>query len=229
MDNIFTLLYDNYITFDQVDYFDLFDQVDQVDYKGARELIFKRLTASLPKVKMVNLVNLRGRSLELGYLLALVSTFVGLDVDIVKLTELARETLEEIREIGIPGALRDWLVRMYKDYKTYKELRNRDGEFMLANKDVYDKFNDYLMQTRKQKVGVKRFKAILMDLGFTGEARKKMKIKLLEELDEVSEPKTRLACIFTERVCRRLGLDYRRMVEEGKALIEQETLEVKNE
>jgi hypothetical protein len=100
---------------------------------------------------------------------------------------------------------------------------------MMANKDTYNLFNDYLRATKNFGINPSNFKAMIQDLGFSGDCRKKMKCVLVEEQDE--EPKSRLALVFGPRVCTRIGMDYDTMVKEGKALIEQKKLsdEQKNE
>jgi hypothetical protein len=65
---------------------------------------------------------------------------------------------------------------------------------------------------------------MILDLGFSGQARKNMNIKSIQNLEE--EPTSRLALIFTANVCRKIALDYSKMVEEGKRLKEQRTLQI---
>ncbi len=176
----------------------------------SKDEIFKSCTKYLTKEDVEKLTKATGRSMELGYLMLLSSRIIGIELDIQKVFETMESMMDEIRETGIIGSLRDYLVKLYKELKYNPNFRNSANEFMIANKDVYQRFNDYLVSTRQEKLSPKKFKALLLDLGFSGDARKHAKIPLLSQPDE--EPSTRLALIFTPKVCKRLGINYSEMV-----------------
>jgi hypothetical protein len=212
-----------------VDIVDIVDSrpiVDIVDLIGSKNPVLLRDGLFRGMVNDVNLVNqldgLLGRDLELGYILLKIAEITGINLEIKDIMNLRKEAIEEIREVGVVGMFRDWIVKKYEELKDNEKFRNSQGEFMITNKDVYNLFNDYLRATKNFGINPSNFKAMIQDLGFSGDCRKKMKCVLVEEQDE--EPKSRLALIFGSRVCTRIGMDYDKMVKEGKALVEQKKL-----
>jgi hypothetical protein len=193
------------------------------DVEEARESLYNQIITILTPSELEQLKDITGRSLELGFLMLRASKLLGNTIDLREAFKIAQETMQEIRESGILGTLRDYLVTLYKEFKSYPEFRNSVGEFMLPNKDVFTRFNDYLLTTRRVQVSPREFRAMILDLGFSGQARKNMTIKSIQNLDE--EPSSRLTLIFTPNVCRKIALDYSKMVEEGKKLKEQKTLQ----
>jgi predicted transcriptional regulator len=189
-----------------------------------REALYKLMVETFSPEELEQLKDMAGRSLELGFLMLRTSKLLGNTIDLREAFKIAQETMQEIRESGILGTLRDYLVTLYKEFKDYPEFRNSAGEFMLPNKDVFTRFNDYLLTTRRMQISPREFRAMILDLGFSGQARKNMNIKSIQNLEE--EPTSRLALIFTANVCRKIALDYSKMVEEGKRLKEQRTLQI---
>ncbi len=219
MSNILSIV-DQIDQIDQVDLGEIVDQVLQKEGEKGRERLWGVL------VKSINMVNqlepLTGRDIELGYILMKIAEAVGIDLEIKKVMELRTQAVEEIREVGVMGLFRDWIVKKYEELKDRKEFRNSLGEFMISNKDAYNLFNDYLKANKNVGISPSAFKAMVSDFGFSGDARKKMKVPLIDNLNDTGP---RLALIFTPRPCRRLGINYTEMVEYGKKIIEQKTLE----
>jgi hypothetical protein len=212
-----------------VDIVDIVDSrpiVDIVDLIGSENPVLLRDGLFRGMVNDVNLVNqldgLLGRDLELGYILLKIAEITGINLEIKDIMNLRKEAIEEIREVGVVGMFRDWIVKKYEELKDNEKFRNSQGEFMITNKDAYNLFNDYLRAAKNFGINPSNFKAMIQDLGFSGDCRKKMKCVLVEEQDE--EPKSRLALVFGSRVCVRIGMDYDKIVKEGKALVEQKKL-----
>ena len=216
---------ENIINIDNIDYFDDIDIISQIDYippDGIRKLLFLKLSAIVNHEQGKQLEQYTGRTVELGYLMARVAKLLNMKIDLVKAFKISQETINDIRETGVLGTFRDYLISLYHQYKDNPSFRNRVGEFMVSNKDVFERFNSYLAQSRRQQVTPKSFKSMLLDLGFTQNARKHMLIPLL---DSNEPPSSRLTLIFTSRVCRKIGLNYTKMVDEGKELKTQKSLE----
>lgn len=152
----------------------------------------------------------RGRNVELMVNAFKIANIVGVDLDasIKEEFKIKTEVEEEEREIGLVGYLRDFLVDLYRKRREHPNYWTSYGPFMVSNKETFDEFNIYLHRQEQSAISSTEFKGALRELGFerpTG--RKKMKIKTWSEIEaDDKEEHTRLANIYTEGVCRRLGL-----------------------
>ena len=213
---------ENSVKFESVNPLEL-EKLEEMDPSSLRDTLYSQLCSEIKEKHIKQLLQLSGRNIELGFLMARLCNFLDVDIDLKRVFEIVQDTIKEVRESGILGTFRDYLLTLYRRYKNDPDLRNKLGEFMISNKDVFEMFNNYLVTSRRIQVSPREFKAMLLDLGFTGNARKNMLIKLLSEPE--AEPISRLTLIFTPRVCRRIALDYKKMIELGKSLKEQKTLE----
>lgn len=150
-----------------------------------------------------------GRNIELMVVAFKIANIVGINIDesIRKAFQIKREVEEEEREIGLVGHLRDFLVDIYKKRRDNPNYWNRDGLFMISNKECIDEFNIFLHRREQFAVTSSEYKQALRELGFIRPtSRKKMSIKTWKEIEEKDQKShSRLANIYTEAVCRKLG------------------------
>ena len=193
-----------------VDTVDIYNNTQDID--SIRDAIAKRLRVLLKPHQLAILSQLKGRSAELAFLLYQVINNLGLDVKIERIFEIRQEHLEELREIDVTGALRDFLVKCYEERKNDMNYRDSVGQFMISNKELKTEFNRYLTNIGQPGMPPAQFMGVLRDLGFGRESRKNMKIFTQDEIIEASEkgiePKknARLCNIYTPRVQKRIGI-----------------------
>ncbi|MHA1664288.1 MAG: hypothetical protein ACTSVW_00430 [Candidatus Njordarchaeales archaeon] len=239
-DELFIWYMENIINYKIVDIVDIVDVTygilknnidNNVDTKQIRANISKQFLLTLNDRQLSQLRKLRGRSAEICFVMCQLINQLGLqdlDIDLSKLFEIREERLEEAIEIGRAGVVRDLLVNLFKKLGDLSNYRTSAGEFMISNLELRDEINKYLKRQKESAMTPAELKGILRDLGFS-EARKKMKIATLEELEaakpevttepltdkellelacERVEKRSRLCNIFTPKVCRKLGIEY---------------------
>jgi len=99
-------------------------------------------------------------------------------------------------------------VELYKRRRKEANYWTRSGLFMVSNIECAGEFNVFLHRREQPGVTPGEYKQALRELGFIRPtSRRKMAIKTWKEIEE-SEPKSkvRLANIYTESVCRKMGL-----------------------
>jgi len=121
-----------------------------------------------------------------------------------RLLTIKEELRAEMRETGLLGLLRDWLVSFYKKNRLNQEMRTKEGLFIGSNQDIYDGFTAFAKNKGyHQMIGGGQYKGLMRDIGFvSGSSNKRMRVYCLEE----GEKKSRSAYIYDERVQRNLGI-----------------------
>lgn len=198
------------------------EHVEHVDYSGRTDIDLARkkvanemLSHSPPEiVNMLNTLNILGRNIELlfimGQLISLPS-IQNINFDNIKsIINIKKEIMAEVKETGVLGALRHYMIKTYNKLKKDLGYRTLSGEFMISNKELYEGFTQYLRDSQYQRISPKNFLGLLRELGFNPNNRKNMRIKLRGE----EEKKPRLACIFDTRVQRNLGVTIEPMTDE---------------
>jgi len=181
-----------------------------------RNLLGEQLCKVYTPQQIEQLSKLKGRTAEIACLLYQVSNLIGLKLDFKRVFKIRMEHLEELREIDRVGLLREYLIRLYKEKKGNTNYITNKGEFMISNLELKNGFNVYLRNLGHAACSPAEFCSLLRDLGFTRpHSRKHERIWTEDELNELSREElrskvkpTRLCNIFTERVCRRLGIKY---------------------
>ncbi len=207
---LFLWYIDNSIYIDYIDYIDI-DSRERVDYD--RQKIYKLLLSVLSEEQFSQFGQLGGRNAELGLVVAnllkmLDLTNVNLLTHIKESFKIKKEIEEEKFDTGDIGLCRDLLVDYYKDYSKKHHFVTKNGQFKIANKDLYEGFNKLLRDKGKRGITPSEFKGFLRDFGFEmGSSRKKMLIILTNEVNKIpQEPKSRLCCIYTPKAMRKLGI-----------------------
>lgn len=151
-----------------------------------------------------------GRNIELMVTAFKIANIVGIDCDesIRTAFEIKREVEEEEREVGLVGHLRDFLVDTYRKRHEIENYWTRSGLFMVSNIECSGEFNVFLHRREQPGVTPGEYKQALRELGFIRPtSRKKMAIKTWKEIEDGEEKsKVRLANVYTESVCRKMGL-----------------------
>ena len=179
-----------------------------------RKTIYDNIITPLNAGQHSQLSKLSGRNAELGLVIANLLRMLELTDDnlpehINEAFKIKKELEEEKFDTGDVGLCRDFLVDKYKKYRTNHNFITHDGEFKVANKDIYEGFNLLLRDKGKRGITPSEFKGFLRDFGFEhGASRKKMRIVLEGELGTIqqAESKIRLCCIYTPKVLKKLAL-----------------------
>jgi len=209
-DKLFLWYIDNSILIDYIDYIDI-DSRERVEYD--RQKIYKMLVSVLNESQFSQFGQLGGRNAELGLVVANLLKMLNLNnvnllTHIKESFKIKKEMEEEKFDTGDIGLCRDFLADKYKDYSKNLHFVTKDGQFKIANKDLYEGFNQLLRDKGKRGITPSEFKGFLRDFGFeSGVSRKKMLVLLTNEINKVAqEPKSRLCCVFTPKAMRKLGL-----------------------
>lgn len=171
-----------------------------------REKLYERKKRILEEDQIEKLKESSARNAELMYQIFALSNLLGvnIDEDIAKVFEQKKAEEREEREIGMVGILRDMLVEKYHDKKNDPDFKTEDGRVKIANKEIYDDFNERLKDEDLSGVSPHKFKEYLTELGFSDVTnRKKLKVRIPDE----SEPQSRMCNIFDGRVLRKLGIE----------------------
>jgi len=151
-----------------------------------------------------------GRNIELMVTAFKIANIVGIDCDesIRQAFEIKRDVEEEEREVGLVGHLRDFLVELYKRRRDVPNYWTRSSLFMASNIECAGEFNSFLHRREQPGVTPGEYKQALRELGFIRPtSRRKMNVRTWKEIEEgETKSKVRLANIYTESVCRKLGV-----------------------
>ena len=127
-----------------------------------------------------------------------------LENDIYKLISLKKDIRDEMRETGIVGMLRDFLVKKYRYFRGNSEYWTEGGFFMISHKYISEEFKkDY--RNSGEFITKGNFTGSLKELGFmSGPNGNKRPMKVYDEDDLKKHVRT--ALIYDEKVQRRLGV-----------------------
>lgn len=149
-----------------------------------------------------------GRNSELEDVMLLLLKYLGFihdDNKISKINEmlnLKNELLEQNREVGNIGYLRDCIITLYTKHKSDNDYRNEDGLFMISNIEVSEEYQKIMKNKGLlNNYSVSDYRGMMRDLGFDrGKNYKKLRIIIPGE----SEKKVRSSYIFDNKVQTRL-------------------------
>ena len=129
-----------------------------------------------------------------------------------RLLELKNEIREELRETGVSGILRDWLVVYYKKHRMDAQYRTENGLFVGANQEIYDGLTAYAKNKGYTfHIPPSEYRGLMRDFGWAkGKNERKMRVRLQSEEKKV----IRLAFIYDERIQRNLGIKIEPLKEE---------------
>jgi len=147
-----------------------------------------------------------GRNTELMFICFTLSNIIKIscDDDIKKTFEQKMIEEGERSEIGFIGILRDVLCSLWEKYYNQPDYTTEDNLTKISNKEIYNTFNSKLKKEFDAGVSPAKFKAYMLEFGFTDSLnRKKLEVLIPGE----SEKKSRLCNIFTARVLRKLRLE----------------------
>ncbi|MBD3407482.1 MAG: hypothetical protein GF411_15295 [Candidatus Lokiarchaeota archaeon] len=170
-----------------------------------------------------------GRDEELGTLFSMFLKYVfqqslserkdEIENHVKALFEIRESRSEEFSETGLIGDVRNVLANFYQKWKNEDDYRTPDGYFMIPNIELKKKLADYLKSQGKFNPSATEMASVLRDLGFQrGESRKKMKSRTSEERETGENKRMRLCNIYTEKVCRILGIDVPKRLGEQREL-----------
>lgn len=187
-----------------VDVVDVVDYISNTNISSVRDSLFSMFHPPVNRQPG----QLKGRDAEIQGSWLTITRFLGFDEkvnhSVNRLIELKAEIREEMRETGVTGLLREFLIRTYKNYRENSEYWNSEGHFMYGHKNVHEEFKTYAKSKGEFPTkGV--ITGALKELGFvSGVNGNKKKMKVWDEGDKKRH--TRLALIYDERVQRRLGI-----------------------
>jgi hypothetical protein len=192
------------INFNEIDWssIDLRKSVDEV-----REDVYNVAIAGFNEKERAFLEALRGRNMELAYIMLVILRGMGISEALLPgLIETFKAKVEdelEFVESSQLGVLRDILLKFYNEWeeeiKTHPEKKKEDV-FWIENKTVYDEFNDKMLEMGWKKVGHKRFRSMLRDLGFVDKVSYKPKKVETGEKDKEGNEKTKTVnCLFFDK------------------------------
>lgn len=170
-----------------------------------------------------------GRDEELGTLFSMFLKYVfqqslserreEIEKYVRTLFEIRENRSEEFSETGLIGDVRNVLVNFYEKWKNEDDYRTDDGEFMIPNIELKKKVADYLKVQGKYNPSATEMASVLRDLGFQrGDSRKKMKSRTSEERESGDSKRVRLCNVYTDKVCRILGISVPKRCGEQKSL-----------
>lgn len=200
------LLLDKMYTVDIVDY--IIDRYIYNNNEGeARKEIALSLTSNLGQPAI--LAQLKGRNLELCYILAKLDSVLGLRLledhgeHILEIFKNKEEMEKEKQEMGMEGDIREILKEFYVLYREKPDHRTETNYFKIAQKEILLKLKERLSKSDLSLLTHSKARGIFTEIGFTdGENKKRMKIRLPNEI----EPKVRLCLIYDKRILENLGL-----------------------
>lgn len=106
--------------------------------------------------------------------------------------------------IGYLGLLREVLTELWISKQNEPDYLTDEGFVKISNKEIYNRFNENLKKEYDAGVSPAKFKAYMLEFGFTDALnRKKLEIPIPSD----PQKKSRLCNIFTARVLRKLRLE----------------------
>ena len=126
------------------------------------------------------------------------------DPSVGKLIDLKNDIRDEMRETGINGLVRDYIVKYYRKNRANSEFFTKDGKFFqCGHKEANSGFNVYAKGKGEYNISKGAFTGALKELGFIqGKNKKKMRIFDVED----GKKHIRTGLIFDESVQKRIGL-----------------------
>jgi len=171
-----------------------------------RKAMVKNKNALLLERQVSQVCQVTGRNVELMFLCLFLSNIVKTNVDTDIKETFNQKLLEEGErvELGYLGILRDMLTKLYEDKASNAAYLTEKEEVKVANKEVYDVYNERLRKEYGEGISPAKFKEYMLEFGFTdGLNRRKLEVPIPGN----QEPKSRLCNIFTDRVLRKLGIE----------------------
>lgn len=207
--------------------YDIVDDVDDVDdilYNNSSsideirgKLVSVFLAGKLPQQPNIPQQELqkckfKGRDAEINDIWMSILRVLGLKTastenlnnDISKLIILKAEIRDEMRETGIVGMLRDFLIKKYKFFRNNSSYFSSDGYFMISHRYVSEEFKKD-NRNSGEFITKGSFTGALKELGFVGGANGNKKPMRVYDEDDGKEH-VRAALIFDDRVQRKLGI-----------------------
>ena len=181
------------------------------DPKKVRESIWETLSLTYGTTEATS--QRYGRSAELSFIMAILAKLLSVDLDQNWTTEvfkLKKEVEEEQQDIGEIAILREFLYRKYTELAVMPgdDWRTPEGYVKISHKQVYEEFSEILRRDKKMFGSSTRdFAGYLRELGFDlGKAKKKLRIRLPNEVIGIQGYPVRLALIFVPSVLKKLGI-----------------------
>ena len=192
----------------QLDILDLLDlkiSDFNIDAKATkiRETLFEKKRSLISEGQVSQVA---GRNTELMFLCFALSNIIKIscDDDIKKTFEQKLIEESERSELGYLGLLRDVLTELWISKQNEPDYLTDEGFVKISNKEIYNRFNENLKKEYDAGVSPAKFKAYMLEFGFTDALnRKKLEIPIPSD----PEKKSRLCDIFTARVLRKLRLE----------------------
>ena len=129
---------------------------------------------------------------------------ISCDDDIKKTFEQKLIEEGERSELGYLGVLRELLSQLWNGKYSEPDYMTEEGFVKIANKEIYDRFNENLKKEYDAGVSPVKFKNYMLEFGFSDSLnRRKLEVPLPNKPDK----KSRLCDIFTPRVIRKLGIE----------------------
>lgn len=177
------------------------------DYANrVREELFRQTSIHLSKSQLSQLSQLKGRNVELAQILMIISNLVDVDLtdEIAEIFELKTAEEDESLEIGRMGVLKDVLTNLYHEKSGDSRYLTKEGFIKVSNKEIYGNYTAELIEQKIPIRGTHSFNGFLIEFGFQNTVnRKKLKVPILG--GEASQ--SRLCCIYTPNVLKKLGID----------------------
>jgi len=199
---------------DILDTLDLKISESNVNARAAeiRAILFEKKKRLISESQVNQVSQVAGRNTELMFLCFTLSNIIKIscDDDIKKTFEQKLIEEGERSEIGFIGILRDVLCSLWEKYYNQPDYTTEDNLTKISNKEIYNTFNSKLKKEFDAGISPAKFKAYMLEFGFTDSLNRK---KLEVPIPGDEEKKSRLCNIFTARVLRKLGLEPQKKTE----------------
>lgn len=216
LDELYLWYFDSAILLlDKVYVVDVVDHIiDRYIYKNkeseAREAIRLSLMSNIPTPSSLGLLDtLRGRNLELGFILSKLDNMLGIGLiessseELLEIFRTKEEMEKEKQEMGVEGDVRDILKEFYVLYHDKPEYRTEFGYFKIAQKEVISKLKERVDKASQHLLNHSKIRGTFTEIGFIdGETKRRMKIRLPLE----KESRARLCLIYSPKILENLGL-----------------------
>jgi hypothetical protein len=223
-DNMFIWYMENSVMVDLIDIIDY--NINRIEIEDERARLFGLLTRSIETSQLAQLSQLKGRSVELGFITAKLGTLINEgSVDVINFADIIEkifktkaEIEEERTEINEFAVIRDILSTAYENFKHDKEYITEEGWFKIAQKWVLEMITKKLREKDNfNRIGSGPLQGALRDLGFQVPNTKR-KLKCKAPTENYSE---RTALIYMPSVLRKLGLKEERLKIQEELNIEE--------
>lgn len=195
-------------TLDLLDTLDLKISDSNIDEKasGIRATLFAKKKSLISEHQVNQVSQVAGRNTELMFICFVLSNIIKIscDDDIKKTFEQKLIEEGERSELGYLGVLRELLSQLWNGKYSEPDYMTEEGFVKIANKEIYDRFNENLKKEYDAGVSPVKFKNYMLEFGFSDSLnRRKLEVPLPNKPDK----KSRLCDIFTPRVIRKLGIE----------------------